>query len=63
MVITTTVVAPEPPTLGQQLAAARHSPRTYARSIVKRWPALTEEQRAEIRAILAPVVGRVEAGR
>jgi hypothetical protein len=35
--------------------ARRHDPRTYARSIVKKWPALAEETRAELRAILAPI--------
>lgn len=35
---------------------ASQSPRTYARSLAARWPALTEEQRAEVRAHLAPVL-------
>jgi hypothetical protein len=55
---TTAVVAPEP-TLGQQLAAKRHSPQTYARSIARSWPALTEESRAEIAGILAPIVAEL----
>jgi hypothetical protein len=42
---------------GRKGSATRHDPRTYARSIAKRWPDLTDEQRAEIRSILAPVVG------
>lgn len=41
----------------------RHDPRTYARSIAKKWPALTAAQRAEVSAILSPLVGRTEAGR
>ena len=40
----------------KKATAARHTPRTYAASIVRRWPALTGEQRAEIRQILAPVL-------
>lgn len=55
------IAQPEAPSLGAQLAASRHSARSYARSIVKRWPALSEEQRAEVRTILAPVV--TEPGR
>jgi hypothetical protein len=56
---TTAVVTPEPLTLGQQLAAKRHSPQTYARSIARSWPALTEESRAEIAGILAPIVAEL----
>lgn len=37
-------------------AAARHSAESYARSVVKRWPGLTEEKRSEIRAILTPLL-------
>lgn len=61
----TAAARPEPDAqkLGVQLAAHRHSARTYARSIVKRWPALTAAQRAEVTAILSPLVGRTEAGR
>ncbi|ADU06943.1 hypothetical protein ML5_1405 [Micromonospora sp. L5] len=51
------------PTIGQQLAAARHSPRTYAKSIVKRWPALTAAQRAEVSAILSPIVASQDGGK
>lgn len=47
----------------RKASAARHSARGYAAGIVRRWPDLTETQRAEVRAILAPVVGRTEAGR
>lgn len=54
-----TTAEPEAPTAGARLAASRHSARSYAKSIVRRWPALTEDQRAEVRAILAPIVGRV----
>lgn len=43
-------------TVGQKLAAARHSPQTYARSIVRNWPTLSSEVRAEIRALLSPVI-------
>ena len=48
----------EPRNAGVQLAASRHSARSYARSVIKRWPALSEEQRAEVREILAPIVNR-----
>jgi hypothetical protein len=62
--VPTHTVAPyERPTNSEALAAAgrkgsskRHEPETYARSIVKRWPDLTEEQRTGIRAILEPVI-------
>lgn len=70
---TTAVVTPEPPgeieppaeakTLGVQLAEHRHSARSYARSVVRRWPALTEEQRAEVRSILSPVTADTSGGR
>lgn len=46
----------------KRAGAARHDPRTYARSIVAKWPTLDDQVRAELRAILAPVVGS-EAGR
>lgn len=58
-----TTVTAEKLSPGAQLAARRHDPRTYAKSIVKKWPALTAAQRAEVSAILSPVLGRVEAGR
>lgn len=50
----------EPLTLGQQLAAKRHSPETYAASIARAWPDLSDERRSKIRAILAPVIGTEE---
>lgn len=37
----------------RQGAKNRHDPRTYARSIVKKWPALDENARAELRDILS----------
>lgn len=40
---------------GRKGGVTRHSPATYARSIAKRWPELSEEARAELRAILAPL--------
>lgn len=42
----------------RQGAKNRHDPRTYARSIVRKWPALDENARAELRDILSPIVGR-----
>jgi len=48
---------------GRKGSATRHDPRTYARSIVSKWPALDETVRAELRAILSPIVARAEAGR
>ena len=48
---------------GRKGSATRHSAPTYARSIAKRWPALTASQRAEVSAILSRSVGRTEAGR
>lgn len=36
-------------------AEKRHSARTYAKSIVKRWPDLEEQERAEVGEILSPV--------
>lgn len=44
----------------RQGAKNRHDPRTYARSIIKRWPALDESARDELRQILAPIVTRVD---
>ncbi|MFI7071879.1 hypothetical protein [Micromonospora sediminicola] len=43
-------------------AAARHSPKVYAASIAKRWPALTAAQRAEVSAILTPLVTSQDGG-
>ena len=45
----------------KKAGAARHSARTYARSIVKNWPALTEDQRAEVAQITAPIVAELAA--
>ena len=42
----------------RQGAKNRHSAHSYARSIVKKWPEMGEEARAELREILAPVVNR-----
>lgn len=42
--------------LGRMGAAKRHDTRTYARSILRRWPDLPADQQNEIRAILAPIV-------
>lgn len=47
----------------RKAGAARHDFRSYARSIVEKWPALTAAQRAEVSAILSPIVGRTEAAR
>ncbi|WP_053207360.1 hypothetical protein [Jiangella muralis] len=44
--------------LGRFAAGKRHHPRTYARSILRRWPDLSADEQTEIRAILAPVVVR-----
>jgi hypothetical protein len=60
-----TVPPVERRTNAEALSAAakkRHDPRTYARSIVSKWPALDETVRAELRAILSPIVARTEAG-
>ncbi|GAA1635759.1 hypothetical protein [Actinoplanes couchii] len=40
----------------RRAGAERHSPETYARSIAARWPDLSTEKRAEIAALLAPIV-------
>lgn len=48
-------------TNSEALSAAgrkRHDPRIYARSIVKKWPALDENARAELRDILSPIIGQ-----
>lgn len=44
---------------GRKGAATRHDKRTYAQSIVRDWPTLDDQVRAEIRQILAPVFGLV----
>lgn len=41
--------------------AARHSPKTYALSIARRWDEMTEDQRAEVRQILAPIQSEKES--
>lgn len=60
--VSTHTVSPfERRTNSEALSAAgrkRHDPRVYARSIVRRWPALDENARAELRAILSPIVSR-----
>lgn len=40
------------------VAAARHNPQAYARSVVASWPEMPAEIRAELRGILAPIVNR-----
>lgn len=48
-------------TNSEALSAAgrkRHDPRIYARSIVRKWPALDEAARAELRDILSPIINR-----
>ena len=67
LTLSTHTVAPfQRTTNAEALSAAaskRHDPRVYARSIVKKWPALDETVRAELAAILSPIVGRTEASR
>lgn len=43
-------------------AAGRHSLKTYARRLVADWPDLTEAQKVELRALLAPALGEVSTG-
>lgn len=60
--VSTHTVGPfERKTNSEALSAAgrkRHDPRIYARSIVKKWPALDENARAELRDILSPIISR-----
>lgn len=41
---------------GRAGAAAANAPATLARRIAKRWPDMTREERAEVRAILRPLL-------
>jgi hypothetical protein len=36
---------------------ASHAPTTYAKNLVRDWPALSPEQQARIRTVLSPIVG------
>jgi hypothetical protein len=42
----------------RRAAATTNSPASLARRLVKAWPALTRAERAEVRAILAPLMPR-----
>jgi hypothetical protein len=55
------IYAKQPPAFRSERASkaakASHSPRAAARKLVASWPALTENQRDELRGLLAPVLG------
>lgn len=47
----------------RKMAARRHSPGTYARSLAREWPRMDEKTKCEVLVAIAPIIADCSGGR